>query len=56
MAGAPPHVERDLDNPIASVQPYNGEQLSQTPQKLVVTFNGLNVPALMGTSTFRSRS
>lgn len=35
-------------NPIASVQPYNGEQLSQSPQELVVTFNGLNVPALMG--------
>ena len=35
-------------SPIASVQPYNGEQLSQSPQELVVTFNGLNVPALMG--------
>jgi hypothetical protein len=35
-------------NPIASVQPYNGEQLSQSPQEVVVTFNGLNVPALMG--------
>ncbi len=33
---------------IAAVQPYNGEQLSQTPQDLVITFNGLNVPALMG--------
>ena len=33
---------------IAAVQPYNGEQLSQSPQDLVITFNGLNVPALMG--------
>lgn len=33
---------------IAAVQPYNGAKLSQTPQNLVITFNGLNVPALMG--------
>ncbi len=34
--------------PIAALQPYDGEQLTQSPQELVVTFNGLNVPALMG--------
>jgi hypothetical protein len=35
-------------SPIASLQPYDGEQLTQSPQELVITFNGLNVPALMG--------
>ena len=35
-------------SPIASLLPYSGEQLSQSPQEVVVTFNGLNVPALMG--------
>ncbi len=35
-------------SPIASLQPYNGQRLSQSPQELVVTFNNLNVPALMG--------
>ena len=33
---------------IASVQPYDGEQLTQSPQQLAITFNGVNVPALMG--------
>ena len=35
-------------SPIAAVQPYNGEYVSQSPQDLVITFNGLNVPAFMG--------
>jgi Bacterial pre-peptidase C-terminal domain len=34
--------------PIASLAPYNGERLSQSPQELVITFNDVNVPALMG--------
>ena len=33
---------------IASVQPYDGQQLTQSPQEISITFNGLNVPALMG--------
>ena len=41
-------VKRNAHLPIASMQPYNGQQLSQSPQELIVTFNGLNVPALMG--------
>ena len=36
-------------SPIAAVQPYNGQQLSQSPQQLVITFNSLNVAAFMGT-------
>ena len=35
-------------SPVTLVQPYNGQQLSQTPQNLVIAFNGLNVPLLMG--------
>ena len=35
-------------SPVTLLQPYNGQQLSQTPQNLVIAFNGLNVPLLMG--------
>ena len=35
-------------SPIASLQPFNGQRLTQSPQELVVTFNDVNVPALMG--------
>ena len=35
-------------SPVTLVQPYNGQHLSQTPQNLVISFNGLNVPLLMG--------
>ena len=30
------------------MQPYNGQELSQSPQQLVISFNGVVVPALMG--------
>ena len=36
-------------SPIASVQPYNGQQLTQSPQQLVISFSGLPVGLLMGT-------
>jgi hypothetical protein len=42
------HLLAGNSSPIAAVQPYNGQQLSQSPQELVITFNGLNVPLLMG--------
>ena len=42
------HMLSSSSSPIASVEPYNGQQLTQSPQDLVVTFNGVNVPALMG--------
>ena len=35
-------------SPIASLQPSDGERLTQSPQDLVITFNNVNVPALMG--------
>ena len=44
----PPHLLSATPSPIASLAPYNGERLAQSPQDLVVTFNGVNVPALMG--------
>jgi hypothetical protein len=44
----PRHMLSASPGPIASLAPYNGEQLTQSPQELVVTFNGVNVPALMG--------
>ena len=44
----PRHLLTASSSSIAAVQPYNGQQLSQSPQDLVITFNGLNVPALMG--------
>ena len=37
-------------SPIVAVQPYDGEFLSQSPQEVVITFDGLNVPALMGSN------
>ena len=33
---------------IASVQPYDGQQLTQSPQQLAITFNGVSVPLLIG--------
>jgi hypothetical protein len=34
--------------PITVVQPYDGEFVSQSPQEVVITFNGLSVPVFMG--------
>ncbi len=45
----PRHLLTASSSPIAAVQPFDGQQLSQSPQQLVITFNGLNVAALMGT-------
>ena len=45
----PRHMLSVSSSPIAAIEPYNSEQLTQSPQDLVVTFNGVNVPALMGT-------
>jgi methionine-rich copper-binding protein CopC len=36
-------------SPIAAVAPADGQQLTQSPQDLVITFSGLPVAALMGT-------
>ena len=44
----PRHLLTGSSSPIAAVQPYNGEFVSQSPQEVVITFNGLNVPAFMG--------
>jgi Bacterial pre-peptidase C-terminal domain len=44
----PRHMLSASPSSIASLAPYSGEQLSQSPQELVIAFNGVNVPALMG--------
>ena len=44
----PRHLLTGNSSPIAAVQPYNGQQLSQSPQELDITFNGLIVPAYIG--------
>ena len=46
----PRHLLAASSSPIVAVQPYDGEFLSQSPQEVVITFNGLNVPALMGSN------
>jgi hypothetical protein len=38
-----------LPSSIAAVEPYDGQQLSQSPQDLVITFNAIPVPLLMTT-------
>ena len=49
MARAPVHAERgSAIPPLPSVQPYDGEQLTQSPQQLAITFNGVNVPGSHG--------
>ncbi len=45
----PRHLLAAGPSSIAAVAPYNGQQLSQAPQQLVITFNGVPVPLLMGT-------
>ena len=44
----PRHLLTLSTPPIAVVQPIDGASISQSPQDLIITFNGLSVPALMG--------
>jgi Bacterial pre-peptidase C-terminal domain len=44
----PRHLLTANLTPIAMVQPYDGEFVSQSPQQVVISFNGLSVPAFMG--------
>ena len=46
----PRHLLAASSSPIVAVQPYNGAVVSQSPQEVVITFDGVSVPAFMGSN------